>query len=232
MSEDTNVHSHEQKRLRIEFATLIFAGLTMIAVLIYTGVTISEWKEMHQSMVISQRAWVGPSGPPVINSLDLGPPTAKVSFSIAIKDFGQSVAVHVVPWAEVTFAADKLDATVKETCDNAISISNGVFLDSQAAFNGIHREVRPDRPFGNILFPNQETPTTFTGYVNSKPDAKLMWIIGCIAYRDQFGNERRTRFCYAPEQSPDDSNYPNGVNPRDLKLPARTASCNSYNDVE
>jgi hypothetical protein len=221
----------ERNRFIVECITLIFAGITMIGVLIYVGVTISEWKEMQRATTVSQRAWVGPAAPLVINSLTLGPPTAQVGVAVTIRNFGQSVALHVVPWVEAVFSDDKLDATMKETCDNAYTISNGIFFDQDAMSHGVYREVRPNRPFGQSLFPGQEIPSTFLGTLTPKSDSKSVLIIGCIAYKDQFGTQRRTRFCYTPPASPDALGFP-AVNPKDLKFPAGTVNCNLYNDAE
>jgi hypothetical protein len=232
MSDGANASALEQKRLRLEWTTLIFAGITMVGVLIYTGVTIYEWREMHESTVISQRAWVGPPSPAVIYSLELGQPGSRVNFTVPIRNFGQSVALHVVAWAEMSFAENKIDATVKETCANATSISNGIFFDPEARLNGVYKEVRPNRPFGNILFPGQEMPMIFAGTGAPNPDSKQLMIIGCIVYKDQFGTQRRTRFCFGPPADMADPTNVTVPSLQDRKLPATTVACNAYNDAE
>jgi|SRR5712691_3539020 len=63
-------------------------------------------------------------------------------------------------------------------------------------------------PMGRIIFPGGvlerpigEPNSPFVG--PSNPSLKILWFIGCITYKDQFGTSHWTRFCMlSPEVGP------------------------------
>jgi hypothetical protein len=175
------------------------------------------WQDAHNNFIVGQRAWVGIRSPVVLKSFTVGQP---VSFETDMYNFGPSPALHAVNWAEVNYDGMDVEKTMQSSCGNAYSLSHGMF--AKDMHNPSAGTIISDAPYGQTLFPGMAFPNTFASLDTRKePYEGNVFIVGCISYRDQFGRERRTRYCAVTPKAL-----------KDLPLPAQLANCTTYNDAD
>jgi hypothetical protein len=150
----------------------------------YAIVSYRQWRELQRSIEISNRAWVGVSRPIDVTGLLLDPKHGKASYIITIKNYGPSVGRYVMVSAHVATERSEAIVAQLQACKEA-----------EAESNRITNSV--GHLWGDTLFPSDEEGRHFDDdefQFNLEPSTLI--ISGCIAYRDQFGKPRRTRFCY------------------------------------
>jgi hypothetical protein len=147
---------------------------------------------IKRNMEVQQRAWVGPIPvqPVVIQSLNLGPPNLVIRYQSTIKNFGPSPALNVTPVVEAAPGFDKLDDTAKRVCNFADAFVTGKTTKVISA-----PATLKSHKWGNTLFPGSEHVESSVGSVPSDPKLTVLYLVGCIAYRDQFRHTRHTHFC-------------------------------------
>jgi hypothetical protein len=164
--------------------TLLIAGAAIYSAWIFQG----QLDEAHNALIQTQRAWVGPRQPIRIDFYNLGPPEIVARYTVFMKNFGPTVALNVIPIVSIAPGHDQLDQRMKSSCDVAEQFSTGKVMPGN--------DPIPGGRMGQTLFPTEERDIP---YADSGPsDAKLtvMYIVGCIAYRDQFDIRHKTRFCF------------------------------------
>jgi|SRR5581483_6429967 len=184
-------------------------AMVVLTVLIAAFAGWSAWifqgqlTEAQRNTVSSQRAWVGIDRPIALSSLTFNDKhEGKASYVITIKNFGNSVALSTAVLAEATFALDQIEPIVHSDCEAASVMSRGRI--DNAASLGFH-----DPLSAGTLFQGDGVGYHF----NDKPikQGKLAFrftIVGCVVYRDQFHNERHTRFCYTLSADPKQTTFP------------------------
>lgn len=146
--------------------------------------------EMHNSSVNSQRAWVGISQPIHPTAIRLGPPHIVLNSGLTIKNFGSSPAFDIVPIVIIAPGFKKIDVAARSACISA----NEWFEFKEPNM----RQSAQNRRQGNTLFPNQELYWRFQAGDDTEPGDRhldVMYVLGCIVYRDIFGQKRQTQFC-------------------------------------
>jgi len=167
----------------------------------------------HDAMVRSQRAWVGPSQPIKIDSLVLGPPEVKLQYRVFLKNFGPTVALNVLPGVAAAPGHDRLDQTMKVQCQLAEQMFKGEWMRGT--------EPPPGGKLGQSIFPTEERRIPYGNSGPSDPKLTVLYIVGCVFYRDQFNITRRTRFCFETPWLA-----------KDFKSSQELVYCNVYNDAE
>lgn len=176
-----------------------------VAAAIYAGITHKMWEEMQKQTINTDRAWLGvdmgpdPNHPIKISVLRLGPPQFTVVSSYRIKNFGHGPAFKVASTEWVTTDTKDMETWAGFSCNSAMHFTEGT-----VPVSGIPRPP----PMGRMLFPEGfldrpigQPDSPFIGA--SVPDAKFLFFIGCITYKDQFGSSHWTRFAFlSPEWTP------------------------------
>jgi hypothetical protein len=161
----------------------------------YAGVTAFQWRDANRNFIISQRAWMGVNGAVKIDSISTDQKGAKkVSFTVLIKNYGNSVALDVGISAEVIDGLGAMDSASSESCKTAAVFSNlkdMTHIQNLAAIE-IPKDISP-----GLIFQGDGSTHSFPDSVIQTGRVPIgLTIVGCIVYRDQFGKMRRTRLCY------------------------------------
>jgi hypothetical protein len=168
----------------------IFTIVIALTGILYTVFAGFQWREMNKSSVLINRAWVGVKQPIWLSNLTLDAKNAKANYIITIKNYGPSVALNVAVSARVVVGPQYIIPTVYTTCEEASQESNAVMVQ---AGNPNYSE----KAIGDSIFPSEEEGKHFSETAVQGRDtdiSKGIFVVGCIIYKDQFGNQRRTRF--------------------------------------
>jgi hypothetical protein len=170
-------------------AYTIFSALQWVA-------TRESVKTAGDALIQSNRPWVGVMYPLEITAINWqAKPVPTANYVITIKNYGPSIALRLSIAANAVSDSLTLLQVQDQTCIRSWKISRGTTLEGQ--------EV--ERMAGGMMFPSDSHGRHF----NDDPfpvsaDSPRFWIIGCITYDDQFGNDRQTRFAnvyYDPVKS-------------------------------
>jgi hypothetical protein len=142
----------------------------------------------YDALVRSQRAWIGPSQAIKIDSYDLGPPQIRLQYRVFLKNFGGTVALNVLPTVSAAPGNDRLDAAMRANCQLAERAFKGEFISGQSP--------PPGGKLGQTIFPTEERRIPYGDGEPSDPKLTVLYIVGCVFYRDQFNITRRTQFCF------------------------------------
>lgn len=198
-----------------------------IATIVYACITRNMWKETQEQTRIqreaginTERAWIGLDGSVIIDALVYQPPRLRAIAHYRIKNFGHGPAFKIQPigWLETDYKM--LGPSLNGWCKSAIAFSTGTVPMGPG--------LPQPAPRGYMLFPDQEhvewigEPNAPFG-TDSLPEMKKFWLIGCIAYFDQFKQLHWTRFC----QTTSDFGPAPPMN-KDVPLHA----CSLYNDTD
>lgn len=205
-------HENLRKWITLGIEVVGLAGL-----LVYACVTYEMWGEMHAQTVNSTRAWVGLDGPIQLDALETLP-RLLVESHYTIRNFGHGPALKVMQsgWFETN---PKLsDATANFACDSAVAFATGTVPHGP--------DVTLPGPIGYSLFPNQSHAGAIGSPGNpwqgeAQPSMSHFWLIGCVAYLDQFRTVHWTRFCMEPE-----------IGQRTMNKDVPLAFCARYNDTD
>jgi hypothetical protein len=173
------------------------------AAVVYAGVTIVQLYDLRHSIEMNNRAWVGLDRPVDVTAFSFGPKEGKASYIVTLKNYGPSVAQHIAISAHVSTNIAEVVAQQLQACKEAEATSNGWFQ-APAQHFGEHL-------VGDTLFPSDAEGRhfdnqTFNPYGTAAPN--VLTVTGCVVYRDQFGKQRRTRFCYWYFGNPTQIPYP------------------------
>ena len=172
----------------------------VIAAMIYAGITLFQWRDAHQNFVANQRAWIGINGSVRINAISLEKDgSGKISFTVPTKNFGNSVALDIAMEGEGINGYDPMDAASIETCQTATTLSNVRYLKHVRVPNpsGMPEFNLPQQISPGLMFQAESSVHSFPERLVKTSKVVLgVAVIGCIVYKDQFGKQRRTRFCY------------------------------------
>lgn len=157
------------------------------AAILYASIAALQWREAHKTMVTANRAWIGVSRPIEITKIQPGTNTEnpKVTYVVTLKNYGTSVGLRVWITTRVVTNPIGLKTAAHDSCREALSGSNGIM----ATAGDPHAE----HTIGDVMFPTDEYGRWFSD--ESLSPTKQFFIVGCVAYKDQFGQQRHTQFC-------------------------------------
>jgi hypothetical protein len=199
-------------------------GIVLLA--IYTGYTVKMYcankqaadaatsaaKTAKDTLITSSRPWLGLDGTVTTDVLEKSP-IFKIAGHYTIKNFGQGPAIRFFAFSEPVWDSEG---------ENYMTIGRSACnIPIQFITN-----TRNPGPMGSILFPAQTHPQgigdggPWRGNA-SAPNVKHIWVVGCIAYLDQFKALHWTRFCV------ESSYFAKAIN-KDTPL----QFCALYNDTE
>jgi hypothetical protein len=154
----------------------------------------------QQTLISSTRPWVGLEGDIAVLSTDAAPKASKTatrfiditSIRYRLKNFGNSPALEVVTqmeplmerWDYSREQTAQLDGMYDELCQKADSLAYDLtrkqyFPIGNSLFPGVVAKQRDDG-MGLVIGTNRQTPVE---------------ILGCIKYKDGFGDLHHTHFC-------------------------------------
>lgn len=210
-----------------EKANIVLSGLTLVAIIVYTGVT---WCLFYQTkkattktgeaaeaaknsadtakeaLTITHRPWLGVDGSPQLLepvTANKGSPndTIHTHYRLSVKNFGTAIALHVGVDAQVL-----LHSTTNKGVE-------GMEAEMTEASNSSCRladmEIKPilsgEEGSGQYIFPDNRAGYGFDG-TSSAPNVEMktgLRIVGCIAYKDEFKPPRlhHTRFCFRTNEA-------------------------------
>jgi hypothetical protein len=200
--------ANNTKRDWIDKVTLGFEGFGLAVLVVYTIATIvyaiitnNMWKEMQKQTRIqretginTERAWLGLDAelPIKISELKIGPPRFEGIATYRIKNFGHGPAFKIASNGWITTNSEEMEREAKFSCQENLAYTEGTLR--------VGPQIPQPPPMGRILFPGQilerdigQPSSPFIG--PAVPNAKFIWFIGCISYKDQFGTSHWTRFC-------------------------------------
>ena len=160
--------------------------------------SLSTLNASRDSLRKDQRAWVGPSSPPVIiDSFRNVGANVDAEFTVTVNNSGRSPAFNVNVGAEYipNTSYDAIKASFDGVCEQFASL---IGLKPKFLVSKLPKEFT-ELPFGQVLFPNMPTPfpqrMTLTD-AQAPSGEKRYSIVVCIVYRDQFSTPHWTKFCY------------------------------------
>jgi hypothetical protein len=189
--EEDTIKTYDERR---QWATLIIESIGLIGLIVYAVFTGGMWQEMQEQTVDSARAWIGyqqiPGSnlPVAIDGLALTPKFAIVGH-YTIENFGNGPAIKVMPahWVETTHTSlRELAVDAEDVCDFGKQFATGATPEQGG-------EESPG-PMGFVLFPKQTYVKPFFWSGDATPNLKWLYVMGCVAYLDQFKKPHWTRF--------------------------------------
>jgi hypothetical protein len=154
--------------------------LAFIVAAIYAFVSYRQWTEMQKQPVNASRAWLGyqqvkDSNLPIIVDHVAISPRLTVEAHYTIENFGSGPAVKVssIFWVETGKDLAMLKRTAAFICTSSVKFATGTVPVSPAVYNA-HSE-------------------TWGG--DAMPSLQWMYVMGCVAYLDQFKTWHWTRYC-------------------------------------
>jgi len=169
---------------------------------------------IQHSLEVQQRAWVGLSRPIVPTSFQLIP-RISVQVEIPLKNFGHSPAMKVLA-VMMPVTHKEIHERAPRACKLILDFVSGTIPKNQL------QPGEPQLRRGLMLNPDEEaTLRIATGDDTINPNSvDTLYFLGCVAYRDQSGHTRTTRFCVETPWLA-----------KDFKLGQALTSCSIYNDA-
>ncbi len=189
------------KRDLIDKATLGLELFGLAVLIIYTIATIAIWcankkaadaaksaaDTAHDTLVMSERSWVGQSGPVWLEFFNGADKQTAVNIHLTLENFGHSPAVSVFHSAELV-EHDDLARAAEMTCQ---------FARAQAGIKvpGMATSESSIRHTGQTIFPQHKWGSIYEdGPIKSR--AAVLYAVGCVIYRDDVTDGVWwTRFC-------------------------------------
>lgn len=195
----------EQRKDCRECVTVCIEGAALLGLSIYACFTYGLWTEAHKQTVDSARAWIGyqqipnSNSPVAIDRLEISP-KLDVEWHDTIENFGNGPAIKVISqgWVATEGGLRDIAGYAAFICDAATKFATGTVAIEPPAQN-------PGR-MGFVLFPHQTytddsfspsrsgSPLASAWSGAAQPNLKGMFIMGCVAYLDQFRTPHWTRF--------------------------------------
>ncbi|MGA2102019.1 MAG: hypothetical protein ABSG34_12990 [Candidatus Sulfotelmatobacter sp.] len=152
-------------------------------------ITYFQWDDAHKNFILGQRAWLGVREPSSITNIVNGPEDSKITYVVTLRNYGNSVAKHIWITSKVATRADDIWPYITQSCGEADRGTNATLK----VWNVERTAIAGGFLAGDVMFPSQEYGRWFKDI--SVKRTGVMFIVGCVAYRDQFGNLRHTKFC-------------------------------------
>jgi len=193
-------HKTPLLKIVLDVGTFLMAVRAVIAASIYAGISYKMWGEMQQQTCIqkdaamnAERAWVGLVGNPQVEVSSLKEKRFTAQITFALKNFGKGPAFNVSSLSNFATHGHVSDI-IATTCN---FIFPGVGL----------KPTRPVYPSGEIyklqrgqiLYPDQP-PFAFGTDTSGESSTVLgqeVFVVGCIAYKDQFSNPHWAKFSFS-----------------------------------
>ncbi len=128
--------------------------------------------------------------------IEISPLTQKqftAQITLAVKNFGKGPALNIVAGGRITTHGHVLE-TITSTCDLMSS-----FVGLKPSRPVTSSEDMSKLQWGQVLFPNQPSFNSIITTSGNSSDVvgKEAFVVGCIVYKDQFGNPHWTKFSYS-----------------------------------
>jgi hypothetical protein len=203
MAEATEVDQHKgsNEPNGVDKWNAVVLTITMIAVIIYAGLTYCLLKTTQAQVIYSQRAWLGLSDKGITTTqpifadgelrIDIGYEVENYSNSTASKEFDGGVAI-IPPTQQVTPEITTTDVNSPCGSEEQRKDQSGMLTDTGDA-------IFPHAKMGRIIHSHVPVPPGVAAVTN-------FWATLCIVYRDQTGGVRHSRLLYR-------SNFKNGDKP-------------------
>jgi hypothetical protein len=138
---------------------------------------------------------------------------------VTLKNYGPSVALHTYTSTKVVTEITQIRARINDACTEAIYGMNTPMQVKIVSPN--NTEITDNGGVaGETLFPSDEPGKWYRNIAFDR--SEVVFIVGCIAYRDEFGKERHTRFC----------NWTTTLNPKNQTLPIFLYPFIGYSDAD
>lgn len=134
-----------------------------------------------------QTAWIGVVEP-LLHSITYEGGNIVMHGTLGLKNFGSSPATKVAAWVVSSTNWENMEAAEQSACASA----KAYFELSDKAV----KESLKDHDLGNTIFPSQELRLEFqSAALNPKNRSGLLYSVGCMYYRDNLKQARKTEFC-------------------------------------
>lgn len=186
--------SIQREQTRIQRWAMRWAALAFGAAAIYAGIAFFQWKETRNQTRNISRAWLGYQTdessklPVAIESVEVSPQLS-IRGHYNIKNFGNGPAIKVIE-----------SLVVVTRTHNLVEVQRAASFPCEAGKHFITGTVPMDKslmnpgPMGFVMFPQQTYGNLFNWQGQAEPDDKWAYVIGCVAYLDQFNDSHWTRF--------------------------------------
>ena len=188
-------------KILLEWLTFAAAIAAAIAGTVYAGISDRIRQEMQvqtciqrQLATASERAWVALDGPPQLSGVTtMSSARFNAYVEIALRNFGKGPALNV--FVGVRFATHEHVQEIQTAACNSVFPLIG--LNPTTPVNSNDQET-PKTHWGLVLYPNQPA---FIQKINYAGESRALngqqkVLVGCIAYKDQFGSPHWARFSY------------------------------------
>jgi hypothetical protein len=184
----------QREQTRIQRWAMRWAALAFCAATIYAGIAFFQWKETRNQTRSISRAWLGyqtdePSKLPVaIEGVEVSPQLS-IRGHYTIKNFGNGPAIKVMESLFVvtrTHNLAEVQRAVSFPCEAGKHFATGTVPMDKSLMN--------PGPMGFVMFPQQTYGNSFNWQGQAEPDDKWAYVVGCVAYLDQFNDSHWTRF--------------------------------------
>ncbi len=174
------------KRIKTFFEIIGIASAIVLAIF-----TVLQWRDAHIDFVSTQRAWIGVRDPSSITNIvnNSGRPESSITYVVTLKNYGNSAASRLWATSKVATALDEIVPYIADSCKDATNGSNAIFQTWNAAKGTMTGGLQS----GEVMFPTQEYGRWFKDVTIKRTG--VIFIVGCVVYKDQFGNLRHTKFC-------------------------------------
>ena len=163
-------------------------GIALMAGIGYAIITFFLWSDAKDNFIKDHRPWVGVKGPIEIRKITFDPSKPLATYSVILKNYGPSLALKVAVISYPIMDANNVTAKIEQSCREAGNESEGHLPQTPPTLQG---------GFGSIEYPSEESTHWFKEVPLSQNPGNFILIVGCIVYRDQFGEQRHTRFAYS-----------------------------------
>lgn len=146
---------------------------------------------LKRGLEVQQRSWVGIDNGFRVTNVKLTAKGLSGEIDIPLKNFGNSVAFRTV--ADAEFYTKDIPMHQNSACDLIAGVvgvkPNGLVSPPDPIFS-------QHKSWGHLLYPGQ--PFMFSSMAGTDENVmdKVVYIAGCLRYRDQFDHPHWIKFCY------------------------------------
>ena len=170
--------------------TAVSAIAIVIVTVIYTVFAGLQWKETRDAVARASRAWIGVSMPVNITDVSNGPESSTVTYVVTTKNYGNSVASHLWISSKIVTTLEEITPTITDSCNVVDGYLTGSWGIKPSAYSKMATIANVP---GELMFPSEEHGRWFRG-VTFKRTTSIIFVVGCLVYKDQFGEIRHTKF--------------------------------------
>ncbi len=191
-AEPHNVTPSEERNEFRDCVQIYLQILALCGLAIYCYFTYGLWIESQKQTASAARGWLGftqqgvDNLPVVIDNVQTSP-SFIVDAHYTIENFGNGPAIKVMQSSWIETDPKMIEKTAAFACEGAKRFSTGTVP--------MTSDVHNPGPMGYILFPKQTHSELIHWRGNDPQSGQWIYVIGCVAYVDQFRKWHWTRFC-------------------------------------